>query len=139
MAGISAPERRSRRDAERNRELLVAAARESFAEHGVDARLDEIARRAGVGTGTLYRHFPTREALVEAIFAERVGEFLALAEAGLAEPDAWAGLVGCDDEAALSMGAAPDHRADASAKSSRDAPIAHPGAAPGQGQLGCTV
>jgi AcrR family transcriptional regulator len=94
MAEVSAPERRSRRDAERNRELLVAAAREAFAEHGVDARLDEIARRAGVGTGTLYRHFPTREALVEAIFAERVGEFLALAETGLAEPDAWAGLVG---------------------------------------------
>jgi len=94
MAGISAPERGSRRDAQRNRALLIAAARESFAEHGVDARLDEIARRAGVGTGTLYRHFPTREALVEAIFAERVGEFLALAEAGLAEPDAWAGLVG---------------------------------------------
>jgi AcrR family transcriptional regulator len=94
MAGISAPERGSRRDAQRNRALLVAAAREAFAEHGVDARLDEIARRAGVGSGTLYRHFPTREALVEAIFAERVGEFLALAEAGLAEPDAWAGLVG---------------------------------------------
>ena len=94
MAGISAPERGSRRDAQRNRVLLFAAAREAFAEHGVDARLDEIARRAGVGSGTLYRHFPTREALVEAIFAERVGEFLALAEAGLAEPDAWAGLVG---------------------------------------------
>ena len=94
MAGISAPERGSRRDAQRNRVLLVAAAREAFAEHGVDARLDEIARRAGVGSGTLYRHFPTREALVEAIFAERVGEFLALAEAGLAQPDAWAGLVG---------------------------------------------
>jgi AcrR family transcriptional regulator len=94
VAGISAPERGSRRDAQRNRALLIAAARESFAEHGVDARLDEIARRAGVGTGTLYRHFPTREALVEAIFAERVGEFLALAEAGLAEHDAWAGLVG---------------------------------------------
>ena len=94
VAGISAPERGSRRDALRNRALLVAAARESFAEHGVDARLDEIARRAGVGSGTLYRHFPTREALVEAIFAERVGEFLALAEAGLAQPDAWAGLVG---------------------------------------------
>jgi AcrR family transcriptional regulator len=93
MAGISAPERGSRRDALRNRALLVSAAREAFAEHGVDARLDEIARRAGVGSGTLYRHFPTREALVEAIFAERVGEFLALAEAGLAEPDAWAGLV----------------------------------------------
>jgi AcrR family transcriptional regulator len=94
MAGTSAPERGSRRDAQRNRALLIAAARESFAEHGVDARLDEIARRAGVGTGTLYRHFPTREALVEAIFAERVGEFLALTEAGLAQPDAWSGLVG---------------------------------------------
>ena len=94
MAGISAPERGSRRDAQRNRALLIAAARESFAEHGVDARLDEIARRAGVGTGTLYRHFPTREALVEAIFAERVGEFLALTGAGLAQPDAWSGLVG---------------------------------------------
>ena len=94
MAGISAPERGSRRDAQRNRALLVSAAREAFAEHGVDARLDEIARRAGVGSGTLYRHFPTREALVEAIFAERVGEFLALAEAGHVEPDGWAGLVG---------------------------------------------
>ena len=55
MAGISVPERGARRDAQRNRALLIAAARESFAEHGVDARLDEIARRAGVGTGTLYR------------------------------------------------------------------------------------
>jgi AcrR family transcriptional regulator len=72
----------------------VAAARDVFAERGVEARLDEIARRAGVGTGTLYRHFPTREALVEAIFAERVDAFLAAAAAALAEPDAWSGLVG---------------------------------------------
>lgn len=84
----------SRRDAQRNHVLLVASAREVFAERGVEARLDEIARRAGVGIGTLYRHFPTREALVEAIFAERVGEFLAVAEAALAETDAWVGLVG---------------------------------------------
>ena len=56
--------------------------------------MDEIARRAGVGIGTLYRHFPTRAALVEAIFAERVAEFLAVAEAALVETDAWAGLVG---------------------------------------------
>lgn len=84
----------SRRDAQRNHGLLLAAAREVFAEHGVDARLDEVARRAGVGTGTLYRHFPTREALLEAIFTERTGEFLTAAEAALAEPDAWAGLVG---------------------------------------------
>ena len=83
---------RSRRDALRNRALLVAAAREVFAELGVEARLDEIARRAGVGIGTLYRNFPTREALVEVLFAERVDEFLAVARAALAEPDAWAGL-----------------------------------------------
>jgi AcrR family transcriptional regulator len=74
--------------------LLVAAAREVFAERGVEAPLEEIARRAGLGIGTLYRHFPTREALVEAIFAERIGEFVALGEEALAEPDAWAGLTG---------------------------------------------
>ncbi len=82
-----------RRDAQRNHKLLVGAAREAFAERGVDAPLDEIARRAGVGIATLYRHFPTRESLVEAIFAERVGEFAAVGEAALAEPDAWTGLV----------------------------------------------
>jgi AcrR family transcriptional regulator len=88
------PARKPRADAQRNRERLLAVAKTAFADEGADVSLDEIARRAGVGIGTLYRHFPTREALVEAIFAERVGEFLALAEAGLAEPDAWAGLVG---------------------------------------------
>src|SRR5262245_28919683 len=84
----------SRRDARRNRAALVTAASAAFAQEGVDTRLDEIARRAGVGTATLYRHFPNRGALVEAIFAERVGEFFALAEGALEEPDAWAGLVG---------------------------------------------
>lgn len=83
-----------RRDAQRNHTLLVGAARELFAERGVEAPLDEIARRAGLGIGTLYRHFPTREALVEAIFAERVDEFRAVGETALAETDAWAGLVG---------------------------------------------
>jgi AcrR family transcriptional regulator len=84
----------SRRDARRNRAALVEAARAAFAQHGVDTRLDEIARRAGVGTATLYRHFPNRGALVEAIFAERVDEFLTLARTALAEPDAWTGFVG---------------------------------------------
>ena len=84
----------SRRDAQRNHLLLVEAARAVFAERGVEAQVDEIAGRAGLGTGTFYRHFPTREALVESIVAERVGEFLALGESALAEPDAWAGLVG---------------------------------------------
>jgi AcrR family transcriptional regulator len=84
----------TRKDAMRNRALLVAAAREVFNEQGVEARLDEIARRAGVGTGTLYRHFPTREALVEAILAERTDEFATLAETALGRTDAWDGLVG---------------------------------------------
>jgi AcrR family transcriptional regulator len=64
-----------------------------FAEQGVEARLDVIARRAGVGVATLYRHFPTRSDLVEALLAERVDELLTVAESALAEPDAWAGLV----------------------------------------------
>jgi AcrR family transcriptional regulator len=56
-----------RTDARRNSDALLAAARESFADHGTDASLRDIARRAGVGIGTLYRHFPTREALLEAL------------------------------------------------------------------------
>lgn len=93
---MTGPTRRtpgSRRDARRNATLLIAAARDLFAEHGVDVRFDEIARRAGLGTATLYRHFPTRASLVEAIFAERVDEFLSLAESSLAVPDAWDGFV----------------------------------------------
>jgi AcrR family transcriptional regulator len=73
--------------------LLLGAAREVFAEQGVEARLDVIARRAGVGVATLYRHFPTRADLVEALFAERVDELLVVAQSALAEADAWAGLV----------------------------------------------
>jgi AcrR family transcriptional regulator len=61
-----------RADARRNRERLLAAATEAFAEHGAEASLDEIARRAGVGPGTLYRHFPTRLALQEAAYREGV-------------------------------------------------------------------
>ena len=63
-----AAERPMRADARRNRDLLLATAAEVFAEKGVDAPLEEIARRAGVGIGTLYRHFPTRDALIEAVY-----------------------------------------------------------------------
>ena len=83
-----------RKDAERNREKLVEAGREVFAEQGPDASLEEVARRAGVGIGTLYRHFPTREALVEVIFEEHVGQVHAAAEAAAEAEDAWAGIVG---------------------------------------------
>jgi AcrR family transcriptional regulator len=61
-----------RADARRNRDRLLAAAAEAFAEEGADASLDAIARRAGVGSGTLYRHFPTREALIRAVYWARV-------------------------------------------------------------------
>jgi AcrR family transcriptional regulator len=61
-----------RADARRNVDLLVAAAREAFAAHGPDASLDDIARSAGVGSGTLYRHFPTRLALLEAVYRDNV-------------------------------------------------------------------
>jgi AcrR family transcriptional regulator len=59
-----------RADARRNRERLLAAARVAFSEHGTNASLDDIARRAGLGSGTLYRHFPTRHALLEAVAAD---------------------------------------------------------------------
>ncbi|MFI6302420.1 TetR/AcrR family transcriptional regulator [Amycolatopsis thailandensis] len=60
-----------RADARRNYERLLEEARHAFAAHGVEASLEEIARRAGVGIGTLYRHFPTREALVETVLRDR--------------------------------------------------------------------
>ena len=58
-----------RADARRNRERVLEAARAVFAEHGRDAQMDDVARRAGVGVGTVYRHFPTKEALIEALMA----------------------------------------------------------------------
>ena len=68
-----------RADALRNRERIVDAARAAFAERGTDASLEEIARSAGVGIGTLYRHFPTRHALVDAVFRESVDALCARA------------------------------------------------------------
>jgi AcrR family transcriptional regulator len=64
--------RKRRADGERNRERLVETAKAAFAELGADVSLDEIARRAGVGIGTLYRHFPTRGAIVEAVYRREV-------------------------------------------------------------------
>lgn len=83
----------SRRDAVRNRQRLIAAGREVFAEHGVQATLEEVARRAGLGIGTLYRHFPTRDALIEVIFEEHIAHVLGAAEEAAADENAWRGLV----------------------------------------------
>lgn len=64
-------ERQPRADARRNRERILESAREAFAECGADAQMDDVARRAGVGVGTVYRHFPTKEALVAEIVRQK--------------------------------------------------------------------
>ena len=71
--------RKPRTDAQRNRERILEVAKEAFTRFGADASLDDIAKRAGVGAGTLYRHFPTRDALIEAVYRSEV-EKLAAAE-----------------------------------------------------------
>jgi len=81
-----------RRDAERNRQRILEAAREGFAERGLGITLDEIARLAGVGVGTVYRRFPNKELLIDALFEERIGEIVALAREAGSDEDAWRGL-----------------------------------------------
>src|ERR687888_1633161 len=76
----TAAARARRADAQRNVERLIAAAREAFAENGPNAPLDDIARAAGVGAGTLYRHFPTRLALFEAVYRDNVERLCAEGE-----------------------------------------------------------
>ncbi len=87
MSATSPPEGAMRADARRNRQRLIEAALAAFAEHGADdASLDEIARRAGVGIGTLYRHFPTRQALLEAVYRSQVEALCARAQEYSAQP-----------------------------------------------------
>ncbi|MEV6871989.1 helix-turn-helix domain-containing protein [Amycolatopsis sp. NPDC051128] len=90
---MTVEQRPLRADARRNREALVAAAREVFGAKGVDAPLDEIARRAEVAIGTLYNRFPTRADLVEAAFLPVLEEARAISEDALACADPWAGFV----------------------------------------------
>jgi len=79
-AAASEPQRRLRRDAERNRLRILAAAADAFAEGGLAVTMDEIARHAGVGVGTVYRRFPDKEQLIEALFEQRIDDLVALAE-----------------------------------------------------------
>ena len=79
-----------RADARRNRAKIVAAAAAAFAESGLDAQVEDIARRAGVGVGTLYRHFPTKDALVAALAEDHFGRLADAVEAALETPgDGW--------------------------------------------------
>lgn len=82
-----------RADAQRNREAVLTAARDVFAQYGLEAPLEEIARRAGVGIGTLYRRFPTRLDLVDAVVTTTMQAHVATAEKALAMEDPWEGFV----------------------------------------------
>jgi AcrR family transcriptional regulator len=103
-ARMAAPDPRPlRKDAERNRVRILQAAAEVFTEQGLRATLDDVAARAGVGVGTVYRRFPDKEALVEALFTERLDSLVGFAEQALTNPDPWAGLVGLIERAAAIM------------------------------------
>ncbi|MFF3935600.1 TetR/AcrR family transcriptional regulator [Streptomyces phaeofaciens] len=91
ISAIVAAQRPSRKDAARNYDALLAAAREAFAEHGAEASLEDIARRAGVGIATLYRNFPTRRALFESVYADEVNA-LCEAAVGLSGREPWEAL-----------------------------------------------
>ena len=81
---VKTPTRKPRTDAQRNRERILEVAKQEFTRSGANASLDDIVREAGVGAGTLYRHFPTREALIEAVYRSEV-EKLAAAEKKISE------------------------------------------------------
>ena len=90
-----APDRPLRADAERNRVKLLAAAHRVFASRGLDAGVDEIAREACVGMGTLYRRFPTKESLIEAVIEDRFASLTRELEAAATLADPWEAFAGC--------------------------------------------
>jgi AcrR family transcriptional regulator len=83
---------RLRADARENRQKIIEAARNLFATRGLDVPMASIARHAGIGMATLYRHFPTRQELLADVFAEQFAQCAAVIETALANPDPWAGL-----------------------------------------------
>ena len=95
-----------RADARRNRERILAAAGEQFAEHGLDVHMEQIARAAGVGVGTVYRHFPAKEDLLQALADERFARLAERARAALDDPDPWNGF--CDLMRESARGTAED-------------------------------
>jgi AcrR family transcriptional regulator len=85
-----------RADAQRNRDKIVAAAREAFSELGLEAQMEDVARRAGVGVGTVYRHFPTKDALVRALVVDQMAAMTAIAPRFMeaAQEDGWEAFAG---------------------------------------------
>src|SRR3954467_7812049 len=96
-------ERPLRKDAERNRKRILHAAAEVFGERGLDATLDDVARRAGVGVGTVYRRFPDKESLVAELFQGRIDDLVAVAEQACTADDPWTGLVSYLEHIATTM------------------------------------
>jgi len=92
-----------RRDAERNRQRVLAAAAEVFTERGLDATLDEVARAAGVGVGTVYRRFPDKASLITELFKDRIDALVTVAEEACAATDPWDGLTAFLEFAAAAM------------------------------------
>jgi AcrR family transcriptional regulator len=92
-------ERPLRRDAERNRQRILDAARELFAERGLGVTLNDVAHHAGVGVGTVYRRFPDKDGLIEELFEQRLREMVALSEQALEDPDPWHALTGFLEQA----------------------------------------
>lgn len=90
---IDKPCRGLRKDAERNRQRVLEAARELFAVRGMEATLNDVAHHANVGVGTVYRRFATKEDLVDAIFEDGIEQLVALAEEALRHEDSWDGFV----------------------------------------------
>jgi AcrR family transcriptional regulator len=86
--------RQLRADARRNRERILQAAKDVFAEQGADAQMDDVARKAGVGVGTVYRHFPNKDALIAELVKEKFGIFTERVKAVLGEDDAWEAFCG---------------------------------------------
>jgi AcrR family transcriptional regulator len=89
---ISGENKPLRRDAERNRQRILDAARELFADRGLGVTLNDIAHHAGVGVGTVYRRFPDKSELIEELFEQALEDLVMLMEAAIDDPDAWHGL-----------------------------------------------
>src|ERR1700694_204012 len=89
---MAVTERPLRKDAERNRQRIIEAATELFAERGLGVTLNDVAHYAGVGVGTVYRRYPDKADLIEEVFEHRLGELAGLAEAARDDPDPWKGL-----------------------------------------------
>ena len=96
---MSAKDQPLRKDAERNRERILEAARELFAERGLGVTLNDVAHHAGVGVGTVYRRFPDKELLIDSLFQEQLDAWARIYKEGLDDPDPWHAVVSTHERA----------------------------------------